>query len=251
MSYVEFNDISNEAIGRVDFEALANQPNYNVVSGFAAAFSNSTLEVVVDAGVAMIGGALESATGDTLLLTPDSVHPRWAIIWSDDTTVGITHAVASPTPFKPNLTVGQVPLYAVRMQQGLLVAEDAELILDKRGGTAENVVLKAYAETVNTVAATGTTETIDASAATVHDITLDDDCALTFAGTATGRSVSFTLIVRQDGSGGHAVTWPSVLWAGGTEPVVTTTASAVDVFTFFAIGTTWYGFTAGQAMATP
>jgi hypothetical protein len=37
-------------------------------------------------------------------------------------------------------------------------------------------------------------------------------------------------------------------WPGGTAPTLTTTASAVDVFTFLTVdnGTTWLAFVAGQ-----
>jgi hypothetical protein len=47
-------------------------------------------------------------------------------------------------------------------------------------------------------------------------------------------------------------TWPSsVDWPAATAPTLTATASAKDVFVFTTRdgGTTWYGFTAGQALA--
>lgn len=104
-------------------------------------------------------------------------------------------------------------------------------------------------EDLNTVAASGTTETLDLANGNVHDVTLDDDCTLTFTGTVASVACGFTLILRQDGTGGHAVTWPaSVDWPGGTAPTVSDGASDVDVLTFVTVdnGTTWLGFTAGQ-----
>jgi hypothetical protein len=68
---------------------------------------------------------------------------------------------------------------------------------------------------------------------------------------ATGNASSFTLKIIQD-STARAITWPSsVDWAGGTAPTLTAAANGVDVFVFYTIdgGTTYYGFTAGQAMA--
>lgn len=101
---------------------------------------------------------------------------------------------------------------------------------------------------------TGSTETIDASVATVHRIVLDSaTVTLTFSGAVSGRAVSFSLIVVQDGTGGRAVVWPgSVLWPGGTDAVISTAANAVDLLTFMSVdgGTSWAGMIAGQAFAT-
>lgn len=101
---------------------------------------------------------------------------------------------------------------------------------------------------VNTVAAAGTTETLDGDDYNIHDITLDESVTFTFT---TGATVAqFTLILRQDGSGGNSVTWPaSVKWHSLTAPTILTTASAVHVLEFLTVnsGTTWRGFLASSA----
>lgn len=103
-------------------------------------------------------------------------------------------------------------------------------------------------ETLSTVAAAGATETLDLGSGNVHDVTLDANCTLTFTGTAASAACSFTLILRQGGSGSYTVTWPaSVDWPGGTAPTLSTAVGRVDVFSFLTVdnGTTWLGFTAG------
>lgn len=107
-------------------------------------------------------------------------------------------------------------------------------------------------ETINTVAAAGTTETLDLGDGNVHDVTLDENVEFTFTGATSGVACSFTLILRQDGAGGNSVTWPaSVDWAGGTAPTISTTGSTVNVLTFLTAdnGTTWLGFASGLSMA--
>lgn len=107
-------------------------------------------------------------------------------------------------------------------------------------------------ESVNTVAAAGATETVDLADGNVHDVTLTDDCTLTFDGSAASVACGFTLILRQDGSGSHVVTWPgSVVWPSGTPPTLSSGANDVDVLTFLTVdnGTTWLGFVAGQDMS--
>jgi len=83
-----------------------------------------------------------------------------------------------------------------------------------------------------------------------HDLT--ENVTYTFSNpAASGRASSFVLKVIQ-GSTARTITWPSsVDWPAGTAPTLTTTDDGVDVFVFFTIdgGTTYYGFTAGQAMA--
>lgn len=101
---------------------------------------------------------------------------------------------------------------------------------------------------VNTVAAAGTTETLDGDDYNIHDITLDESVTFTFTTSAT--VAQFTLILRQDVSGGNSVTWPaSVKWHSLTAPTILTTASAVHVLEFLTVdtGTTWRGFLASSA----
>lgn len=101
---------------------------------------------------------------------------------------------------------------------------------------------------VNTVAAAGTTETLDGDDYNIHDITLDESVTFTFSTSAT--VAQFTLILRQDGSGGNSVTWPaSVKWHSLTAPTILTSANAVHVLEFLTVnsGTTWRGFLASSA----
>jgi hypothetical protein len=104
-------------------------------------------------------------------------------------------------------------------------------------------------ETVNTVASSGATQTIPAvTSSTISDITLSNNCTFTFPTATAGTS--FTLVLRQDGTGGRTATFPAgTKWASAIAPTVTSTASAVDVFTFLCVnGVVWMGFTGGQDM---
>ena len=83
--------------------------------------------------------------------------------------------------------------------------------------------------------------------------TLTENTTFTFSNPASSGKVSaFTLKLVQDASAsGYTVTWPtSVDWPSATAPTLTATASAVDYFVFITHdgGTTWYGFTSGQAL---
>ena len=103
-----------------------------------------------------------------------------------------------------------------------------------------------------TSSSNATTVNCEAGNSATH--TLTENTTFTFANpTATGTAFSFSLkIVQDSGATGYAVTWPAAVdWPAATAPTLTATASAVDVFVFATHdgGTTWYGFTAGQALA--
>ena len=93
---------------------------------------------------------------------------------------------------------------------------------------------------------TGTAYTISLANGSVQYLTLTGNCTYTFPTPVAGRS--FTLIQRQDGTGGRTVTWPSTVdWPGATAPTLTSTANRVDKFIFTAIdGSNWLGSVAGQ-----
>ena len=81
--------------------------------------------------------------------------------------------------------------------------------------------------------------------------TLSENVTYTFSNPgASGKPTIFSLKVTQD-STARTITWPSsVDWAAATAPTLTATSGGVDVFVFITYdgGTTYYGFTAGQAM---
>ena len=111
-----------------------------------------------------------------------------------------------------------------------------------------------YNEAHQTVTSTSNATTVNCEAGNSATHTLTENTTFTFANPpATGTAFSFSLkIVQDSGATGFAITWPTAVdWPAATAPTLTATASAVDVFVFATHdgGTTWYGFTAGQALA--
>lgn len=133
------------------------------------------------------------------------------------------------------------------------VAETRSASIDMNGNELLRAELKNYAETVVPVTATATT-TLDIANGNVFNLTHGVDITTLNLSNpvASGSSSSITIVRTKDASGdARAITWPaSVVWAGGTEPTLTQTASAIDIFTLFTVdgGTTWYGFVAGLNM---
>jgi hypothetical protein len=110
-----------------------------------------------------------------------------------------------------------------------------------------------YNESYTAVTSTSNATTVNCEAGNTFMHTLTENTTFTFSNPpASGTGYTMTVEIIQDASAsGYTVTWPtSVDWPSATAPTLTATASAVDVFVFTTRdgGTTWYGFTAGQAL---
>lgn len=115
--------------------------------------------------------------------------------------------------------------------------------------TFDNGISEEYTAVTSTSNAT----TVNLQDGTNFSHTLTENTTFTFSNPASSGKVSaFSLKLVQDASAsGFTVTWPAAVdWPAATAPTLTATASAVDYFVFITHdgGTTWYGFTAGQAL---
>jgi len=127
---------------------------------------------------------------------------------------------------------------------------------DANGDVTLTQELKAtsYNESYVAVTSSGAATTVNCETGNTFSHTLTENTTFTFSNPpATGTAYSMSVEIIQDaGASGFTVTWPtSVDFPAATAPTLTATASAVDVFVFTTRdgGTTWYGFTAGQALA--
>ena len=127
---------------------------------------------------------------------------------------------------------------------------------DANGDVTLTQELKAtsYNESYVAVTSSGAATTVNCETGNTFSHTLTENTTFTFSNPpATGTAYSMSVEIIQDaGASGYTVTWPtSVDFPAATAPTLTATASAVDVFVFTTRdgGTTWYGFTAGQALA--
>ena len=166
------------------------------------------------------------------------------------------------TAIQPNLTagswqVGGVTITATGAELNYLdvttlgTTEASKAVTADANGvvTFDNGISEEYTAVTSSSNAT----TVDLQDGTNFSHTLTENTTFTFSNpAASGKVSSFTLKIVQDASAsGYTVTWPAAVdWPAATAPTLTATASAVDYFVFISHdgGTTWYGFTAGQAL---
>lgn len=175
----------------------------------------------------------------------------------DELTDGVPSDGAAPTTALDNATFPHddhhralaVAVEAVEAELGTAPSGSAATVV-ARLDTLDTTVAGKVGQALSTVAAAGSTETLAGDTYNIHDVTLDESVTFTF--TTSAAVAQFTLILRQDGSGGNSVTWPaSVKWHSLTAPTILTTASAVHVLEFLTVdtGTTWRGFLASSAVS--
>ena len=114
--------------------------------------------------------------------------------------------------------------------------------------TINNPTVTNYVETVQAVGTVGASSTLALTNGTVLTATLTASTPCTFTMPTATAGKSFVLILTQAATGMTTATFTSVKWPGGTAPTITATASAVDIISFVANGSVWYG-NAAQAFA--
>ena len=141
--------------------------------------------------------------------------------------------------------------YTVSLPDTLGTTQASGVVTSDANGvvTFDNGISEEY----NAVSSSSNATTVNLRDGTNFSHTLTENTTFTFSNPASSGKVSaFTLKIVQDASAsGYTVTWPgSVDWPSATAPTLTATASAVDYFVFITHdgGTTYYGFTAGQAL---
>jgi hypothetical protein len=110
--------------------------------------------------------------------------------------------------------------------------------------TLTNSTITNYVETLQSVGTVGSTSTLSLTTGTVLTATLTASTPCTFTMPTPTAGKSFVLILTQAASGMTTATFTGVEWPGGIAPTITATASAVDILSFIADGSYWYGSSA-------
>ena len=108
--------------------------------------------------------------------------------------------------------------------------------------TLTNPTVSAYTETVVVLGTVTSSATIAISAGTVITATLTASTACTFTMPTATAGKSFVLLLKQAASTGNGTaTFTGVKWPSTGAPTITATAGRMDILTFIADGTNWYG----------
>ena len=118
------------------------------------------------------------------------------------------------------------------------------IVNDASGNVAfgGNIAPVSYTETVTAIGTVTTASTLSIAAGTVLTATLTASTACTFTMPTATAGKSFILLLKQAATTGNGTaTFTSVKWNSAGAPTITATAGKMDILTFVADGTNWYG----------
>lgn len=108
--------------------------------------------------------------------------------------------------------------------------------------TVNNPTITNYVESVVAIGTVTTTNTIALTNGTVQTATLTASTACTFTMPTATAGKSFVLLLKQAATTGNGTaTFTNVKWGTAGAPTITATAGKMDILTFVADGTNWYG----------
>jgi hypothetical protein len=138
-----------------------------------------------------------------------------------------------------NITSGT--LAVARGGTGVTTSTGTTAVVLSTSPTIITSTLTGYTETVVAIGTVGASHTFVISTGTVQTATLTASTPCTFTMPTATAGTSFILRLTQAATGMTTATFTGVKFAGGTAPTITATASAVDLLSFIAVGSTWYG----------
>lgn len=108
--------------------------------------------------------------------------------------------------------------------------------------TLNNPTITNYTESVVAIGTVGASNTIALTNGTVQTATLTASTATTFTMPTATAGKSFILLLKQAATTGNGTaTFTGVKWGTAGAPTITATAGKMDIVSFVADGTNWYG----------
>ena len=197
------------------------------------------------------------ANADGLAITDDTTTNATRYLTFTSTSTGsITGANVSSTKLAFNPSTGALTVTSLTPTNALGIAyggtgattlagasivtyTGSETLTNK---TLTNPTVTNYVETVVAIGTVTTSNTLSLTNGTVQTATLTASTACTFTMPTATAGKSFVLLLKQAASTGNGTaTFTSVKWGTAGAPTITATAGKMDILTFIADGTNWYG----------
>ena len=188
-----------------------------------------------------VGSKSITRTGSTALVAGDMVAGQVVLIEYDGTRFQLLNGnsftnlnVSGNETIGGTLTYGGVTLTNAVTGTGKMVLDTSP--------TVNNPTVTNYTESVVAIGTVTTTNTLSLTNGTVQTATLTASTACTFTMPTATAGKSFVLMLKQAASTGNGTaTFTGVKWGTAGAPTITATAGKMDILTFIADGTNWYG----------
>jgi hypothetical protein len=193
-----------------------------------------------------LGAKAITRTGSTALVAGDMIATEVVIVVYDGTRFQLINAnsftnlnVSGNETIGGTLTYGGVTLTSAVTGTGKMVLDTSPAIATP---TITNPTVTNYVESVVAIGTVSSSSTLSLTSGTVQTATLTASTACTFTMPTATAGKSFVLLLKQAASTGNGTaTFTGVKWGSSGAPTITATAGKMDILTFIADGTNWYG----------
>jgi hypothetical protein len=199
---------------------------------FVVANTNTTAVTINIDGV---GSKSITRTGSTALVAGDMVAGEVVLIEYD----GTRFQLLNPNSYTNLVVSGTLTYGGVTLTNA--VTGTGKMVLDT-SPTVNNPTVTNYVESVVAIGTVTSSSTLSLTSGTVQTATLTASTACTFTMPTATAGKSFVLLLKQAASTGNGTaTFTGVKWGTAGAPTITATAGKMDILTFIADGTNWYG----------
>ena len=182
-----------------------------------------------------VGSKAITRTGSTALVAGDMVAGEVVLIEYD----GTRFQLLNGNSFTNLLLSGTLTYGGVTLTNA--VTGTGKMVLDT-SPTVNNPTVTNYVESVVAIGTVTTTNTLSLTNGTVQTATLTASTACTFTMPTATAGKSFVMMLKQAASTGNGTaTFTGVDFGTAGAPTITATAGKMDILTFIADGTNWYG----------
>ena len=202
-----------------------------------------TVENTDTAAVTITVGYVNGANTRTLAKVTLQVGDTWTTSGAYDTNGNLKQVIGSvnlATQVAGTLPIANGGTGATTLAGASIATYTGTETLSNK--TLTNPTVTNYVESVVAIGTVTTSNTISLTNGTVQTATLTASTACTFTMPTATAGKSFVLLLKQAASTGNGTaTFTSVKWGTAGAPTITATAGKMDILTFIADGTNWYG----------
>lgn len=182
-----------------------------------------------------LGAKAVTRTGAIALVAGGMVTGQVALVEYD----GTRFQLLDPNAFTDLLISGALTYGGVTLTNA--VTGTGKMVLDT-SPTVNNPTVTNYVESVVAIGTVTSSSTLSLTNGTVQTATLTASTACTFTMPTATAGKSFVLLLKQAAATGNGTaTFTGVKFGTAGAPTITATAGKMDILTFIADGTNWYG----------
>lgn len=212
----------------------------NVAIGGTTALAGTFTDLRINGTLSLAGS---TGTSGYVLTSNGASAPTWQVNASglaivDDTTTNATRYLTFTSATTGDITTGNVSStkLAFNPSTGYLT------VTGLTSPIINNPTVTNYVESVVAIGTVTSSSTLSLTNGTVQTATLTASTACTFTMPTATAGKSFVLLLKQAATTGNGTaTFTSVKWGTAGAPTITATAGKMDILTFIADGTNWYG----------